>query len=142
PNSIYVDDDYIDNNDTLRKRLLAFHEGQHLVQDKYDNGGIGWNDFYGEGIARAIEDRADATLDADTGHLFIPEVDGILSNDGQRSSDLSTINYRSVLWWTWLMDQYRLNSETAPVQGWSALRDFYTELNSESNQLKAIRDFI
>ncbi|HYF63491.1 MAG TPA: vWA domain-containing protein, partial [Herpetosiphonaceae bacterium] len=142
PNSIYVDDDYIDNNDLLRKRLLAFHEGQHLVQDKYDNGGIGWNDFYGEGISRAIEDRAEAALDADTGHLFIPEVNGILGSDSQRASDLSTINYRSVLWWTWLMDQYTLGGEVAPIQGWSALRDFYTELNSESNQLKAIRDFI
>ena len=142
PNAIYVDDDAIDNNDVLQKRLLAFHEMQHLVQDKYDNGGVGWKSFYGEGIARAIEDRADNALDADTGHLFIPEVNGILGSDAKRSDDISTITYRSVLWWTWLMDQYSVGGEVAPVLGWPALRDFYTELNSESDQLKALRDFI
>jgi hypothetical protein len=141
PNSIYVDDDAIDNNDTLQKRILAFHEMQHLVQDKYDNL-TGWRDFFGEGIARAIEDRVDNALDNDTGHLFIPEVNGILGNNSQRASDLSTINYRSVLWWTWLMDQYRLGSEVEPVTGWPAIRDFYTELSTESDQLKAVRDFI
>ena len=142
PNSIYVDDDAIDNNDVLAKRLLAFHEVQHLVQDKYDNGGVGWQTFYGEGIARAIEDRADTALDADTGHFFIPEVDGILSNNGNRTSDISTISYRSVLWWTWLLDQYRQMSDVNPVIGWQALLDFYTELNTEANQLKALRDYI
>lgn len=141
PNSIYVDDDAIDNNDQLQKRLLAYHEVQHLVQDKYD-ALTGWIDFWGEGVARAIEDRVDPALDADTGHLFIPEVSGILGNNSQRASDISTINYRSVLWWVWLMDQYRTGSETEPVQGWVALRDFYTELNTESDQLKALRDFI
>ena len=141
PNSIYVDDDAIDNNDTLQKRLLAFHEMQHLVQDKYDNL-TGWRDFFGEGIARTIEDRVNTALDADTGHLFIPEADGILGSDTQRSSDLSTINYRSVLWWVWLMDQYRLGSEVEPVQGWPAIRDFYIELSTESDQVKALYDFV
>jgi hypothetical protein len=141
PNSIYVDDDGIDNNDTLQKRLLAFHEMQHLIQDKYDSG-TGWLGFFGEGIARAIEDRVNPALDADTGHLFIPEVNGILGNNGQRTSDLSTLSYRSVLWWTWLMDRYRLPADTDPVIGWSALRDFYLELDTESDQLTAVRDFI
>ena len=139
--SINVDDENVDNNDALNKRLLAFHEIMHLVQFNYD-AGTGWLDFFGEGIARAIEDRVDTTLDADTGHLFIPEVNGILGSDTNRTDDLSTISYRSVLWWTWLWDQYRLNSEVAPVQGWQAIRDFYTELNTESDQVKAVRDFI
>lgn len=138
---INVDDEWVDNNDTLQKRLLAFHEIQHLTQYNYDSG-TGWKGFFGEGIARAIEDRVDTALDADTGHLFIPEANGILGNNTERASDISTLSYRSVLWWTWLMDRYRLGSETAPVLGWSALLDFYTELNTESDQLKAVRDFI
>jgi hypothetical protein len=141
PNSIYVDDDAIDNNDTLQKRLLAYHEIQHLVQDKYDSMS-GWRDFFGEGIARAIEDRVDTALDADTGHLFIPEVNGILSSNAQRTNDLSTISYRSVLWWTWLMDQYRDAGEINPVLGWPAIRDFYLELDTESDQLKALSDYV
>ncbi|MCA9866121.1 MAG: VWA domain-containing protein [Anaerolineales bacterium] len=139
--SIQIDDENIDNNDVLNKRLLAFHEIQHLVQYNYDTA-TGWQDFFGEGIARTIEDRVDTTLDADTGHLFIPEVNGILGSDANRTSDLSTINYRSVLWWTWLMDQYRTGAEVAPVQGWDALLDFYTELNTDASQVNAVRDFI
>ena len=87
--SIQIDDENIDNNDVLNKRLLAFHEIQHLVQYNYDTA-TGWQDFFGEGIARTIEDRVDTTLDADTGHLFIPEVNGILGSDANRTSDLST----------------------------------------------------
>ncbi|MCA9982306.1 MAG: hypothetical protein KDD89_15785, partial [Anaerolineales bacterium] len=139
---LYADDELIDGNDVIWKRLLAFHEGMHLVQDKYDNGGVGWKSFYGEGIARAIEDRVDVPMDADTGHLFIPEVDGILGSEANRNDDIVNTTYRSVLWWTWLMDQYRDPSDTEPDIGWDALRDFYIELNSESDQVKAINDFI
>lgn len=142
PNSIYVDDERIDNTDDLWKRILAFHEIMHLVQDKYDNGGVGWRSFYGEGISRAIEDRVDTTLDADTGHYFIPEVNGILGNNSARADDIVNISYRSVLWWTWMMDQYRSPGDSEPDIGWSALRDFYIELNSETDQVDAINDFI
>ena len=72
--SIQVDDEWVDQDDQLRKRLLAYHEIQHLVQYQYDTS---WNSFYGEGVARAIEDRADTALDADLGHLFIPDVNGM-----------------------------------------------------------------
>ncbi len=139
---LYADDELIDNNDVIWKRLLAFHEGMHLVQDKYDNGGVGWQSFYGEGIARAIEDRVDTDMDADTGHLFIPEVNGILASEGNRTDDIVNTTYRSVLWWTWLMDQYREPSDSEPDIGWTGLRDFYIELNSESDQVKAVNDFI
>lgn len=139
--SINVDDENVDNNDVLNKRLLAFHEVMHLVQYNYD-AATGWQDFFGEGVARAIEDRVEATLDADTGHLFIPEVNGILGSDANRTSDLSTISYRSVLWWTWLMDEYRAGGDVDPVQGWQALLDFYTELNTDADQVNAVRDFI
>lgn len=141
--SLYADDELVDNTDDLWKRLLSFHEGMHLVQDKYDNGGIGWQTFYGEGIARAIEDRVDTALDADTGHLFIPEVDALIRNvSGDQNADISTISYRSVLWWTWLFDQYRSPGDTEPDIGWQAIRDFYLELNSEADQLKALSDYI
>ncbi|MDQ3973412.1 MAG: cell wall-binding repeat-containing protein [Actinomycetota bacterium] len=141
PNSIYVDDDAVDNNDVLQKRVLAFHEGMHLVHDKYDSM-IGFIDWYGEGGARATEDRVDAALDADTGHLFIPEVNGILANDAQRSGDFLSTSYRSVLWWTWLMDRYRAAGDADPVVGWAAYRDFLLELDTEDNQLDAVADFI
>lgn len=140
-NSINVLDEWIDNNDAIQKRVLAFHEIQHLIQLNYD-GTIGWAAFYGEGIARAIEDRVESAQDADTGHLFIPEVNGILGSDTNRTADISTISYRSVLWWTWLMDQYRQGSDTEPALGWAALRDFYLQLNTAPDQLSAVRSFI
>ena len=139
--SINVDDENVDNNDALNKRLLAFHEIMHLVQYNYD-AATGWQDFFGEGIARSIEDRVEATLDADTGHLFIPEINGLLGSETNRTDDLSTISYRSALWWTWLWDQYRAAGEVEPVQGWEAILDFYTELNTDASQVNAVRDFI
>jgi len=139
--SIQADDDRLDNSDTIKKSVLAFHEIQHLVQHKY-NSSVGWKWFYAEGISRAIEDRTDATMDANTRVWFIPEVNGILGSNNNRTSDLTTISYRTVLWWTWVMDQYRTSSETEPVLGWEALRDFYVELKSESTALKALTDFI
>ncbi len=142
PDSIYIDDDTIDNNDQLWKRLLAFHEQMHLVQDKFDNGGVGWQAWYGEGIARAIEDRVDNALDADTGHLFVPEANGHLGSDAERTGDFLTQSYRTVLWWTWLLDTYRAGGDTEPAHGWAALRAFYDELNADNDQLNATRDFI
>lgn len=145
--SAWMDDDAIDNNDQLQKRILAYHEIQHLIQARYDSS-PDWL-FYGEGIARATEDRVEATLDADTGHWFIPEVNGVLGSDANRSSDLYTLRYRSVLWWTWLMDQYRNgNGADPPVVdandvGWGALLDFYEELETQpTDQTGAVNDFI
>ena len=142
PNSLYWDDEWVDSNDILFKRLLAYHEEMHLVEDKFDNGGIGWAGWYGEGIARAIEDRAVATLDTDLGHLFIPEVNGHLASNAERIADFLTLDYRTVLWWTWMMDRYRAGGDTNPVIGWAALRDFFVELNTETTQLKAVQDFL
>ena len=143
PNSLYWDDELVDNGDILWKRLLAYHEEMHLVQDKFDNGGVGWQGWYGEGIARAIEDRVVASLDTDTGHLFIPEVTGHLASDAERIDDFVNNSYRSVLWWTWMMDRYRQASDTNPVIGWQALRQFYLKLNAEpSSQVTAAQDFL
>ncbi|MBN2475191.1 MAG: VWA domain-containing protein [Pirellulales bacterium] len=150
-NSINVDAQYIDNNDQLAKRLLAYHEMHHLVQCQYGEyyASGSWNGFYGEGTARTIEDRFDTTLDADTGHLFIPEIEGILGNDGQRADDITSLSYRSVLWWVWLMDQYRQGPGIDPPVtggsdlGWNALRDFYLEfLTQPYDTLGALDDFI
>ncbi|MDQ3956185.1 MAG: VWA domain-containing protein [Actinomycetota bacterium] len=142
PNSLYWDDEWVDSNDILFKRLLAYHEEMHLVQDKFDNGGVGWRGWYGEGIARAIEDRVVPSLDTDTGHLFIPEVNGHLQTDAERTGDFMTLDYRSVLWWTWMMDHYRAPSDTDPVIGWDAMRDFFVELNTETAELNAVQDFL
>lgn len=138
--SIQADDDRLDNSDTIKKRVLAFHEIQHLVQHKY-NSSVGWKWFYAEGLSRAVEDRHSST-DSNTRVWFIPEVNGILRSNSDRTSDITSISYRSVLWWTWLMDRYRTSSETEPEIGWEALLDFYTELKSESSQMTAVRDFI
>lgn len=138
--SIQADDDRLDNSDTIKKRVLAFHEIQHLVQHKY-NSSVGWKWFYAEGLSRTVEDRHSST-DSNTAVWFIPEVNGILRSNSDRTSDITSISYRSVLWWTWLMDRYRTSGETEPEIGWKALLDFYTELKSESSQMKAIRDFI
>jgi len=140
-NSIMVDDEWVDNNDTLNKRLLAFHEIQHLIQCHYQPT-PGWDGFYGEGIARAIEDRIENQLDQDTGHLFIPEVAGILSSNATRITDLTTYSYPTVLWWTWLMDQYSTGGESDPISGWQAIRNFYLGVPGASTTLASLKTFI
>ena len=140
PTTLFVDDEWIDNGDNLQKRLLAYHETMHLIQDVWDTG-VGWQGWYGEGIARAIEDRVDTGLDADTGHLFIPEINAMLGTDGDRSTTTEANSYRSVLWWTWLFDQYRGTGDTDPVIGWDAIRD-YTRLGASTDQVAAVRQFI
>ena len=142
PTQIYVDDEWIDQDDPLAKRLLAYHEMMHLIQDVWDNGGIGWQGWYGEGIARSIEDRVDTTLDADTGHLFIPELDGLMANNGDRISTATDTSYSSFLWWTWLWDQYRGGGDSEPLIGWDAIRDFYDAMGASSDQVDAVRTFI
>lgn len=62
--------------------------------------------------------------------------------DGNRASTITTINYRSVLWWTWLMDHYCAGSDVDPVVGWQARRDFYLEFKTENADWKAAKDFI
>jgi von Willebrand factor type A domain-containing protein len=141
PTQIYVDDEQVDQNDPLAKRLLAYHEMMHLIQDVWDTG-VGWQGWYGEGIARAVEDRVDPALDADTGHLFIPELNGLMASDANRTADTTSTSYPSFLWWTWLFDQYRATGDTDPVIGWTAIRDFYTRLGASTDQLQAVRDFI
>ncbi|MFN8077085.1 MAG: VWA domain-containing protein [Kineosporiaceae bacterium] len=141
PRQIYVDDEQVDQNDVLAKRLLAFHEMMHLVQDVWDNG-TGWQGWFGEGIARAIEDRVDTALDADTGHLFIPELNGLMSTESDRTATTTDTSYRSFLWWTWLFDQYRAAADTEPALGWTAIRDFYVKLGASTDQLQAVRSFV
>ena len=142
PMSLYWDDDSVDSNDVLWKRLLAYHETMHLIQDVYDDTSGGWGAWYGEGVARAVEDRVDAALDADTGHLFIPQVNSLMSTVSDRTSSSESTSYPSFLWWTWLFDQYRGSADVAPVIGWDAIRDFYTKLGASTDQIKAVRDFV
>ncbi|KKK44649.1 hypothetical protein LCGC14_3166770, partial [marine sediment metagenome] len=135
------------NNDALQKRLLAYHEMNHLVQIEYDTS---WTaGLYGEGLPRTIEDRVDTALDADTGHLFIPEVNDVIGTDNIRNKDLATLSYRTVLWWTWVMDQYRQGAGIDPPVtatndvGWDALRDFYLEIATQpDDELGALSDTI
>ncbi|MBJ43551.1 MAG: hypothetical protein CMJ80_09800, partial [Planctomycetaceae bacterium] len=145
--SIWIDDDRIDDNDVLWKRILAYHEIQHLVHSRYDST-PDWG-LYGEGTARSIEDRVDTALDGSTGYLFIPEANGVLGTDANRTNDIYSLSYRNVLWFTWLMDQYREgNGIDPPVTnandlGWEALRDIYEEINLQpTDEIGAIDNFI
>lgn len=140
--SMYWDDDSVDSNDVLWKRLLAYHEMMHLIQDVYDDTSGGWGAWYGEGIARAIEDRVDAALDADTGHFFIPQLNSLMSTVTDRTASSEMVSYPSFLWWTWLFDQYRGSGDVEPVIGWDAIRDFYIKLGASTDQIKAVRDFV
>ncbi len=145
---INIDDDTI-INDTLEMRSIAFHEIQHLVQTQYDSS-PNWTQ-YGEGIARAIEDRVDSSYDAaGTERRFLGDVNRYLQNSGSvRDDNLFDISYDNVLWWTWLMDQDRQGSGVDPPVtnsndlGWDALKDFYEELETQpSDPINAVGDFI
>lgn len=145
-NSLLTDDELVADPDLLWEKLLAYHELHHLVQNQYDDS---WNDFYGEGIARSIEDRVATDLDADTGHLFIPQITNAIDENSIRTADLATLSYDSAAWWTWLWDQYRIGAaENPPVGpgvdiGWDAIREFYLELESQpDDELGAVADFI
>ena len=145
---INIDDDTI-INDTLEMRSIAFHEIQHLVQKQYDSS-PNWTQ-YGEGTARAIEDRVDTSYDAaGTERRFLRDVNGYLQNSGSvRDDNLFNISYDNVLWWTWLMDQYRQGAGVDPPAtnsndlGWDALKDFYEELETQPDDpVSAVDDFI
>lgn len=153
---LYVDDELSADPDDLWKRLLAIHEIQHMVQKEYDSG-VSWS-AYGEGVARAVEDRYDATMDSDTGHLFINQVNRVLGNsvfngdtgDRIRETDMQTLSYDNVLWWTWFMDQYRNGAgvDAPPTNandiGWGAIREFYEKIEAgdDSNEFGELRDYI
>jgi len=144
-NSLLTDDELVADPDLLWEKILAYHELHHLVQNQYDGS---WDDFYGEGIARSIEDRVATDLDADTGHLFIPQITNAIDSNAIRTTDLYAQSYDTAAWWTWLWDQYRVGAaEDPPVDpadiGWQAIRDFYLELESQpSDELGALADFI
>jgi hypothetical protein len=136
--SLWWDDELVSadgagNFDVLMLRILAYHEIWHLVQGRY--GGAGGS--HSEGVARAIEDRVDPALDADTGHLFIPEFSQHVATEGPvmlpdaprgRRNAMEDLWYWSSPWWTWFMDHNRDAGEAAPVLGWNALEAFYEEL--------------
>ena len=140
-NGLGVDDEGVDNADQVWKRIIAIHEIQHLVQLRYDDLS-GWQGLFGEGIARAAEDRVDTAVDLDTGHLFIPEINGLLGDDATRRSTLEDYSYPSAAFWTWLADTYDAPGDTEPDIGWGALRDYYEELATETNQVTALRDVV
>ena len=142
PTQIYVDDEWIDQNDPLAKRLLAFHEMMHLIQDVWDDGGIGWQGWYGEGIARSIEDRVDTTLDADTGHLFIPELNGLMGNNADRTRPRPTSATAASCGGRGCGTSTAAAATASPLIGWDAIRDFYTAMGASSDQVDAVRTFI
>jgi len=147
-NGLYADDELVADSDDLWKRLLAVHEMQHMVQKEYDSG-VDWT-LYGEGVARATEDRFDTTLDADTGHLFLPQFNGVMTNAGGiRTNDLLSLSYDSMAWWTWFMDQYRVGGGIDPPAtnandiGWDALRDVYQAIETDpTNEFAMIQQAI
>ncbi len=140
PDTLYWDDELVVNGLLLR-RLLAEHESMHLIQGRLD-GTIGWASFYGEGISRAIEDRIDPAMDASAGGFFMPEVNGILGSESDRTNQLENTTYRSVLFWTYLFDRFATPGDVEPQIGWDAVEEFYDELSVAATELDATNDFI
>lgn len=143
-NGLYADDELVADPDDLWKRLLAVHEMQHMVQKEYDTDGVDWG-MYGEGVARATEDRFDTALDADTGHLFLPRFNSIMANgDNVRTNDFLTSSYGGMGFWTWFMDQYRQGAGTNPPAtdsndlGWDALRTVYQTIETDPDNTFAM----
>ncbi|MFQ5744543.1 MAG: VWA domain-containing protein [Acidobacteriota bacterium] len=143
PNGLQLDDDYVETTNILKVRGNAFHEGQHLVQDKF-NTTIGWQTWFTEGIARTAQDRTDADYDALTSSNYLNQFDNVLVNStGVREKDILTIKYDATTWWTWFMDQYAAPGESEPGIGWEAIRDFYDEVEAETNHsLDALEDYV
>lgn len=143
PDGIISDDDKMATADVLYVRWNVYHEMQHLIQKQYANGN--WNTWYTEGLARAIEDRVDPALDAAL-KAFIGESRRMLRNDPDkgfpRSNDIFEASYRAVIWWTWVMDQFRDPAEVEPVTGWLALQDFYDELAGGDDSLTVAYNFL
>lgn len=147
-NGLYCDDELVADPDDLWKRVLAIHEMQHMVQKEYDTDGVNWTEF-GEGTARASEDRFDTTMDADTGRLFIPQINKALALASVRTADLLTLSYDQAAWWTWYMDQYRTGTNADPPVtdtndiGWDALRDLYQRIEDDpANIYSALKQAI
>lgn len=143
PNGIITDDEKAQTNDVLAVRWNVYHEMQHLIQKQYTNNN--WNLWYTEGLARAVEDRVDPALDGAL-KAFITDSRRMLRNssshDFPRSSDIFEAKYRAVVWWTWVLDQYRDPAEVEPVTGWEALQDFYDEISTGVDSLSAAANFI
>lgn len=117
PNGLQMDDEYVASSNMLKVRSVVFHEGQHLVQDKF-NETIGWQSWFTEGIARTAQDRTDAGYDALTSSNYLNQFDHVLANSsGVRDKDVLTIKYDATTWWTWFMDQYGAPRESQPGIG-------------------------
>ena len=142
PNGLQLDDEFIASSD-LQIRGNVFHEGQHLLQDKF-NDTIGWQHWYTEGIARTSQDRTDADYDALTNSNYIGQFSNVIENDkGRRDLDLLTIKYDAATWWTWFMDQYAAPGEVEPGIGWEAILDFYDQVEEETDHsLDALEDYL
>ncbi|RME47579.1 MAG: VWA domain-containing protein, partial [Chloroflexi bacterium] len=129
------DDEIVESNDNIQKTVAAHHEVFHLVQFSYDDSG-GWQDWWGEGTARAMEDRVDSTVDADAGHWFIPQLNSYLSNKYRQ--DFTTISYDSALWWNYMMDQHTRTSESEPSLGVESMRRYLVQMDTDDDALTGL----
>ncbi len=142
PNVLKLDDEYIATTNVLKVRANAFHEGQHLIQEKY-NDTAGWQGWYTEGIARTSQDRTDAGYDVLPDSSYMSQFADILEDDeGFRSADLLTTSYRGAAFWTWFMDQYQIPSETEPGIGWDSIKSFYLVLTGSTSGLDALEVYL
>lgn len=139
----FLSNSLVSSPEVLRMRSAVYHEMHHLGQLQYvDMFGKGFA-FSGEGIAHAIEDRVDPQVDADGFSRFRQIVEQqVLASEANRTSDLASLTAPSLLWWTWLMDQYTKPFETGLVKGWGSLREFYVELASAADELTALETFL
>jgi hypothetical protein len=143
PDNFFVSNGLLTNADILRIRSAVHHEMHHLGQMQFvDMLGKGFF-FSGEGIAYAIEDRVDPLVDSEPWSRFRTGVEQeVLTSEANRTTDLATLQQPSLLWWTWLLDQYRKPFETDLSQGWASLREFYVDLASAPDELTALETYL
>ena len=141
--NFFLSNGLLTSGQPLRIRSAVHHEMHHLGQMQFVDM-LGKDFFFtGEGIAYAIEDRVDPQVDAEPWSRFRMTVEqDVLTSEANRTSDLATLQRPSLLWWTWLMDQYRKPFETEPGLGWASLREFYVELALAPDELAALDSFL
>lgn len=153
--SLWWDDEWIDGGDVLTARILAYHEAFHLAQFcQYLPVAAG---SHGEGIARAIEDRVDAALDANLGNLYIPEfrehlgfegpqtvmdADGNIVGPRGRADALDDQWYWSMPWWTYLFDRTAAAGDSEPTLSWDTIDELYDLMTMNATDVGAVEDLL
>jgi hypothetical protein len=80
PNILKLDDEYVATTNELKVLANIFHEGQHLIQEKY-NDDVGWESWFTEGLARTSQDRTSLDYDVSLSTSYMSNFNDILQDD-------------------------------------------------------------